>query len=127
MMGLYARAKRIGPNTQLARPNPLPPHPPRLPPHPSLSPSSSPPFPPTCHLPPPLHLPLPPQLSRVIHVTLFGLHADLHPGGANGTTFLRPQPLHHTSYACYHPKKDVLAAPWWGGRGEGMGRGWGVE
>ncbi|KAG2447967.1 hypothetical protein HYH02_006996 [Chlamydomonas schloesseri] len=56
---------------------------------------------------------VPTGLSRVIHVTLFGLHADLNPGGHNGSTFLNPQPLHHRSYACFHPKKDVLAAPWY--------------
>ncbi|KAG2431211.1 hypothetical protein HXX76_009739 [Chlamydomonas incerta] len=56
---------------------------------------------------------VPTALSRVIHVTLFGLHADLNPSGHNGTTFLDPQPLHHRSYACFHPKKDVLAAPWY--------------
>ncbi|EFJ39990.1 hypothetical protein VOLCADRAFT_100271 [Volvox carteri f. nagariensis] len=49
-------------------------------------------------------------LSNVIHVTLFGLHANLRD---NTTTFLKPAPEHHPTWGCYHPKKDVLAAPWY--------------
>ncbi|GFR44305.1 hypothetical protein Agub_g5517 [Astrephomene gubernaculifera] len=47
------------------------------------------------------------NLSHVIFVTLFGLHADLREGGS---TFLHPLPT-HPGHGCYHPMKDVLAAP----------------
>ncbi|GLI67688.1 hypothetical protein VaNZ11_011952 [Volvox africanus] len=53
---------------------------------------------------------LPRNLSRVIFLTLFGLHANLRD---NATTFLHPRPEHHPNWGCVHPKKDVVVAPWY--------------
>ncbi|GIL86532.1 hypothetical protein Vretifemale_14819 [Volvox reticuliferus] len=53
---------------------------------------------------------LPRNMSRVIFVTLFGLHANLRD---NATTFLNPIPEYHPNWGCLHPKKDVVAAPWY--------------
>ncbi|GIL78577.1 hypothetical protein Vretimale_6191 [Volvox reticuliferus] len=52
---------------------------------------------------------VPRRLSNVIHVTQFGLHTNLY--DVNGT-FLRPHPEHHPTWGCFHPKKDLVAAPW---------------
>lgn len=54
---------------------------------------------------------LPRKLSPLIHITLFGMHASTRPGAPK--TFLEAQPSLHPDYGCFHPKKDILAAPWY--------------
>ncbi|KAG2489763.1 hypothetical protein HYH03_011714 [Edaphochlamys debaryana] len=49
------------------------------------------------------------ELSRVIHMTLFGVHASVRPSGPG--TFLDQRPTLHPDWGCLHPGKDIVAAP----------------
>lgn len=50
---------------------------------------------------------VPAELRNIIHITQFGLHTSLRDGRS---TFLKPLPQHH-DHGCFHPNKDILAAP----------------
>ncbi|KAG2493507.1 hypothetical protein HYH03_008323 [Edaphochlamys debaryana] len=54
---------------------------------------------------------VPQNISKVMYVTLFGLHAFMYDG--DNATFLRPLPTRHAAHGCFDPRKDIMAPPWY--------------